>query len=267
MKPLLVTDATVVRAIATSQADIRIEEGRIVAIGKGLARQDCRIIDARGKLALPGGIDVHTHLNLRVGAEKVSDGFYHGSVAAAHGGTTCVVEHPGFGPAGCPLAHQIDGYRSEADNEVVVDYGLHGVVQHVDEEVLAAIPKLAGRGIPTIKVYLTYDGRLNDAGIIAIVALVSPYAADRDMAKSIIGPNNFTETFINTPLEECKQRAPELYAKAESGDIKLFSGITAPYETPKEPGLVIETISQNIEQSAEKILAEITKSSPSFSEA
>ena len=108
---------------------------------------------------------------------------------------------------------------------------------------------------------------LNDAGIIAIVALVSPYAADRDMAKSIIGPNNFTETFINTPLEECKQRAPELYAKAESGDIKLFSGITAPYETPKEPGLVIETISQNIEQSAEKILAEITKSSPSFSEA
>ena len=169
MKPILVTDGTVVTATATTQADIRIEVGRIVAIGKGLAREGCRIIDASDRLVLPGGIDVHTHLNLRVGAEKVSDGFYHGSVAAAHGGTTCVVEHPGFGPAGCSLAHQIDAYRSEADAEVVVDYGLHGVVQHVDDEVLAAIPKLAERGIPTIKVYLTYDGRLDDTGIIAVL--------------------------------------------------------------------------------------------------
>jgi bifunctional enzyme CysN/CysC len=95
---------------------------------------------------------------------------------------------------------------------------------------------------------------LNDAGIIAIVALVSPYADDRKMAKNIVGSDLFVEAFINTPLEECKKRDPELYAKAESGDIKLFSGITAPYEAPKNPTLIIDTIAQDIDTCADIII-------------
>ena len=86
---------------------------------------------------------------------------------------------------------------------------------------------------------------LNDAGIIAIVASVSPYAGDRDMAKHVVGEDSFIEAFVGTPLDVCKERDPELYAKAESGEIKLFSGVTAPYEAPTEPSIVLDTVSQD----------------------
>ncbi|MCK5070755.1 MAG: dihydropyrimidinase, partial [Desulfocapsa sp.] len=92
-----------------------------------------------------------------------------GSVAAAHGGTTCIVEHPGFGPVGCELNHQMDLYRDQAKDEMVIDYGFHGVVQHVDTRMLSAIKDLTEGGIPSLKVYLTYGGRLGDADIIKVM--------------------------------------------------------------------------------------------------
>jgi len=166
----LVAGGTVVTATETLQADILIEEGRIVAIGENIDRTSSQdIVDATGCYVMPGAIDVHTHLNLSVGEEKVSDGFYHGSVAAAHGGTTCIVEHPGFGPVGCELTHQMDLYRDQAKDEMVIDYGLHGVVQHVDKQVLSAIKDLTASGIPSLKVYLTYGGRLGDEDIIKVM--------------------------------------------------------------------------------------------------
>ena len=166
----LVAGGTVVTATQTLQADILIEEGRIAAIGENSDRTNVQeIIDATGCYVMPGAIDVHTHLNLSVGEEKVSDGFYHGSVAAAHGGTTCIVEHPGFGPVGCELNHQMDLYRDQAKDEMVIDYGFHGVVQHVDTQMLSAIKDLTEGGIPSLKVYLTYGGRLDDADIIKVM--------------------------------------------------------------------------------------------------
>ncbi|HID02370.1 MAG TPA: dihydropyrimidinase, partial [Desulfobacterales bacterium] len=82
----LVTGGTVVTATGILQSDILIENGRIIAISENIDRTGQDIIDATGCYVMPGAIDVHTHLNLQVGDEKVSDGFYHGSVAAAHGG-------------------------------------------------------------------------------------------------------------------------------------------------------------------------------------
>ena len=166
----LVVNGTVVTAAETFQADILVEEGRIVAIEENIDRADGHeIIDATGCYVMPGAIDVHTHLNLTVGEEKVSDGFYHGSVAAAHGGTTSIVEHPGFGPVGCDLNHQIDLYREQAKEEMVVDYGFHGVVQHVDDRVLNSIKVLKKNGIPSLKVYLTYAARLGDKEIVKVL--------------------------------------------------------------------------------------------------
>lgn len=171
----LVTGGTVVTATGILQSDILIENGRIIAISENIDRTGQDIIDATGCYVMPGAIDVHTHLNLQVGDEKVSDGFYHGSVAAAHGGTTCIVEHPGFGPSGCELNYQMDLYRNQAKDEMVVDYGFHGVVQHVDTQVLSAIKDLTESGIPSLKVYLTYGGRLDDADIIKVMK--ATYAA------------------------------------------------------------------------------------------
>lgn len=166
----LVVNGTVVTATTILQADILIEEGCIVAIATGMNRESGdEIIDATGCYVMPGGVDVHTHCNLRVGTETVSDGFYHGSVAAAHGGTTTLVEHPGFGPAGCELKHQLDCYGEQAKGEMLIDYGFHGVVQHVDDAVLASIKELTQNGVPSFKVYLTYSGRLADEEIVKVL--------------------------------------------------------------------------------------------------
>ena len=86
---------------------------------------------------------------------------------------------------------------------------------------------------------------LNDAGIIAIVASVSPYTEDRAMAKSVTSDDNFIEVFVGTPLDVCKQRDQELYAKAESGEIELFSGITAPYEAPTDATVTLDTVAND----------------------
>ena len=167
---ILVANGTVVTATKVFQSDILIENGCIAGIGENLSRTDVeKCIDATDCYVMPGGIDVHTHFNLTVGKEHVSDGFYHGSLAAAHGGTTCIVEHPGFGPEGCGLNHQINLYRNQAREEMVIDYGFHGVVQHVDDHVLQSVGRLTESGIASLKIYLTYSGRLDDDEIIQVM--------------------------------------------------------------------------------------------------
>ncbi len=163
----LVVNGTVVTATTTQQADIQIEGESVAAIGQDLQRQDGdRIIDATDCYVMPGGVDVHTHLNLSIGPEKVSDGFYHGSVAAAHGGTTCIVEHPGFGPKDCSLAYQLELYSNEARGEMLVDYAFHGVVQNVTTQIMHSIEEQIAAGIVSFKAYLTYSERLSDGEIV-----------------------------------------------------------------------------------------------------
>ena len=126
-------------------------------------------LDANGQYVMPGGVDAHTHLNLTVGGIKVSDGFFEGSAAAAYGGTTCVVEHPAFGPEGCTLMHQIRSYQSEAAGACVVDFGLHGVIQHLTPQILDELPTLMTHGVSSAKIYLTYAGRLEDRQILGVL--------------------------------------------------------------------------------------------------
>ena len=169
MKNTLIKDGTIVNASETFQADIMISQGIVAQIGRNLDQCGASIIDASGCFVLPGGVDVHTHLNLTANGVKVSDRFFTGTASAAFGGTTCIVEHPGFGPRNCSLAHQVERYQEEARGQAVVDYGFHAVFQHVDEEVLNSLPQLAEQGVPTSKIYLTYDGRLNDHEIMRVL--------------------------------------------------------------------------------------------------
>lgn len=82
---------------------------------------------------------------------------------------------------------------------------------------------------------------LNDSGVFVIVALISPYQADRDMARSIIG-DKFNEVYVSASLSECEVRDPKgLYKKARTGEIKNFTGISAPYEVPVRPELTVNT--------------------------
>ena len=94
-----------------------------------------------------------------------------------------------------------------------------------------------------------------DTGIITIAAFISPNNDIREMAANIIGKENFLEIFVSTPIEECERRDVKgLYAKARRGEIKNFTGISAPFETPANPALSIDTSKLSVEESVNKLL-------------
>ncbi len=97
-----------------------------------------------------------------------------------------------------------------------------------------------------------------DAGMVVLSAFVSPYKKDREGIRTIVGPENFVEVFVNTPLEECERRDVKgLYAKARAGEIKDFTGINAPYEAPDCPDVEIDTTKTSVEESVEIIFKKI----------
>jgi adenylyl-sulfate kinase len=81
-----------------------------------------------------------------------------------------------------------------------------------------------------------------DAGVVVSAALISPYRSDRDRVRRIIGPDDFVEVFVDAPLQVCEQRDPKgLYARARAGELDAFTGISAPYEPPSSPDIIIRT--------------------------
>lgn len=160
----LVKNGKIYTAGDNYSGDIYIEDGIISDIGTDIRRDADNYIDAKGMVVIPGGIDVHTHFNLHAGDFTANDDFYTGTIAAACGGTTSIVDHMGFGPRGCSLMHQVEQYHKYADGNAVIDYGFHGVVQHVDDEILDEMNYvISTQGIPSFKIYLTYDYRIRDA--------------------------------------------------------------------------------------------------------
>ena len=154
--------------------DILIGDGRILAVSARVdarAAEGAEVIDAAGKLVLPGAVDIHTHMDLDVGIARVIDDFYTGTVAAACGGTTTIVDHMAFGPKGCSPWHQVKEYHRLADGIAAVDYGFHGVLQHVDDSALDDMAQIArDEGITSFKIYMTYDYRLDDLDLMRVLA-------------------------------------------------------------------------------------------------
>ncbi|EFU83709.1 adenylyl-sulfate kinase [Staphylococcus lugdunensis] len=100
---------------------------------------------------------------------------------------------------------------------------------------------------------------LVDAGTIAITAFISPYRVDRDDVRNILEDGEFIEVYTQCSVEECEKRDPKgLYAKARSGEIKEFTGISAPYEAPNHPEITINTEQQSVEQAVAHILNYLT---------
>jgi adenylylsulfate kinase len=95
----------------------------------------------------------------------------------------------------------------------------------------------------------------NDAGVIVLTAFISPYRADRDSVRDTLPDGEFLEVFVDCPLEECERRdAKGLYEKARAGTIPEFTGISAPYEEPLKPELVLRTAKQDVDPCAQAVL-------------
>jgi len=97
---------------------------------------------------------------------------------------------------------------------------------------------------------------MNDAGLVVLTAFISPYRADRDRVRQILPAGEFLEIFVDCPIEECEKRDVKgLYSKARAGQIPEFTGISAPYEAPERPELVLRTAESDLDSCAEQVLA------------
>lgn len=94
-----------------------------------------------------------------------------------------------------------------------------------------------------------------DAGLVVVAAFISPFRADRAMARELFAPGEFVEVYVDTPIETCEQRDPKgLYRKARSGEIARFTGIDSPYEVPEAPELRVDTRGRDVAQCVSELL-------------
>lgn len=101
---------------------------------------------------------------------------------------------------------------------------------------------------------------MNDAGLIVLTAFISPYESDRKNAREIIGDDSFIEIYVNTPLEECERRDIKgLYAKARKGEIPNFTGISSPFEAPRNAEIVIDTSQADLETCVERVIQDLER--------
>lgn len=159
MARYLIRGGTLVTASETFPADVLIDGERIAAVGQGLQAEGAETVDASGKLILPGGIDVHTHLDLPMFGTVSSDDHYTGHKAAAFGGTTTVIDFVPTPEAG-PLRAGIDAWHAKADAKAAIDFSFHMNISRLDRQVLEEIPRLPEEGITSVKVFTAYNGRL-----------------------------------------------------------------------------------------------------------
>ncbi|MDD7305009.1 MAG: dihydropyrimidinase [Peptoniphilaceae bacterium] len=151
------------------KCDILIEDEKISQISDKIDISAQKIIDAKDKLVLPGGVDVHTHMNLDLGKYVSVDDFYTGTVAASYGGTTTIIDHIGALEKGASLTSMIDHYHDLADDKAVIDYSFHGALYELNDKLLDEISKLYDDGIVSIKIYTTYSGKLDDGQMLKVL--------------------------------------------------------------------------------------------------
>jgi dihydropyrimidinase len=152
-----ILNGTIVTAVDDYQADLRIEGGRIVAIGKGVADHCKERIDARGLLVLPGGIDAHTHFDLPFGGTVSADDFETGTRAAAFGGTTTCIDFA-VQYKGEVLRKGFDTWMGKAEGKACIDYAFHMIVGDVNPQSLADMKAVVDEGVTSFKLFMAYPG-------------------------------------------------------------------------------------------------------------
>lgn len=168
---LLIKNGKLVLKNGTKFADILIESGKIKKIEKNIENQGFEEIDASGKLVMAGGVDVHTHLNLDLGEFVACDDFYQGTKAAAYGGTTSICDHIGDLKKGSSLTDLTDHYHKLADGKAIIDYSFHGAMYEENEDRLSEMKDLKNEGIPSLKIYTTYGGKLEDDQMLRVLKM------------------------------------------------------------------------------------------------
>jgi dihydropyrimidinase len=156
----LITNGTVVTADGSFVADVLIDGETIAQIGRDPAGANVaadETIDASGRYVIPGGIDVHTHMELPFGGTFAKDTFETGTRAAAFGGTTTIVDFA-VQTRGQSLREGLDTWHAKAEGNAVADYGFHMIMSDVNDATLAEMDVLVAEGVPDFKLFTAYPG-------------------------------------------------------------------------------------------------------------
>jgi len=163
----IIRNGSVVTATDTYVADVATENGKISAIGRALPTQNAtKVLDAAGKLVLPGGIDVHTHLDMPFGGTTSADDFETGTRAAAFGGTTTLIDFA-IQYKGQSLRQAFDTWMAKAATKATCDYAFHCIVTDVSGGQLSEMNDLVREGVTSFKLFMAYPGvfMLDDGSI------------------------------------------------------------------------------------------------------
>jgi dihydropyrimidinase len=162
----IVRGGRIVTSASTFDGDVLIQGETITAVGTVPDLPADRIVEAAGKLVLPGGVDPHTHLDAPLKGTITADDFYSGTVAAAIGGTTTIIDFPVQEKGQDPRVSHQDWY-GRADEKAVVDWSLHQVITDLPDEYFPALDELIREGSPSFKMFMAYPGaRMVDDGVI-----------------------------------------------------------------------------------------------------
>jgi len=166
MATFLIRNGIVITATDLYEGDVFIEGEKIAVIGSSLQMNADRIIDAKRKYVLPGGIDVHTHLDMPFGGTTSGDDFESGTIAAAHGGTTSIVDFA-IQYKGQTLHHAWETWMKKAEGKAAIDYGFHMIITDLSDQVEEEMDALVRQGITSFKLFMAYPGvfMLDDASI------------------------------------------------------------------------------------------------------
>lgn len=176
MNSLLVKEAKIVTSSDIFDADIYVEDGIISAIARSIDNKQAeRVINARGKLLLPGGIDGHTHFEMPFMGTTTADDFYSGTVCSAAGGITTIIDFA-VQQKGESLKRALDNWHSKASGKAIVDYSFHVIFRDVNDATLDEVKEVIDSGVTSFKVFTTYRKEglmLDDGEIVEVMKRVS----------------------------------------------------------------------------------------------
>ena len=158
MTTTLVRNGTIITASDRYQADLSIDKGVITTIGRGLPLAADTVVDASGCLVMPGGVDVHTHLDMPFGGTRSADDFESGTVAAAHGGTTTLIDFA-IQDFGSGLNPALETWMGRAEGKSVIDYAFHMIVRELTDQVSIDMDRMVRQeGVTSFKLFMAYPG-------------------------------------------------------------------------------------------------------------
>lgn len=154
---VLIKNGNIVTAVDNYLADVIVEDGKVEAIGRKIEVEADKVIDATNRLVIPGGIDPHTHMELPFGGTSSSDDFRTGTIAAAHGGTTTIIDFA-VQYHGESLIEAIDNWHRKAEGKTAIDYSFHLIATDLPDSRMSEMRQLISEGVTSFKLFMAYPG-------------------------------------------------------------------------------------------------------------